>query len=53
MLSAVPGSRRAVEMTILIVRAFVKLREMVASYRELGKPWSRATGSRVGDQYSG
>ena len=35
MLSAVLRSRRAVEMSILIVRAFVKLREMVASNREL------------------
>jgi hypothetical protein len=36
MLSAVLRSRRAVEMSILVVRAFVKLREMVASNRELG-----------------
>lgn len=35
MLSAVLRSHRAVEMSILIVRAFVKLREMVASNREL------------------
>ena len=35
MLSAVLRSRRAVEMSILIVRTFVKLREMVASNREL------------------
>lgn len=36
MLSAVLRSKRAVEMSILVVRAFVKLREMVASNRELG-----------------
>jgi hypothetical protein len=36
MLSAVLRSRRAVEMSIMVVRAFVKLREMVASNRELG-----------------
>ncbi len=36
MLSAVLRSSRAVEMSILVVRAFVKLREMVASNRELG-----------------
>ena len=36
MLSAVLRSRRAVEMSILVVRAFVKLREMVASNRDLG-----------------
>jgi hypothetical protein len=35
MLSSVLRSDRAVEMSILIVRAFVKLREMVASNREL------------------
>ncbi len=35
MLSAVLRSRRAVEMSIVVVRAFVKLREMVASNREL------------------
>jgi hypothetical protein len=35
MLSAVLRSRRAVEMSILVVRAFVKLREMVASNRDL------------------
>jgi len=36
MLSAVLRSRRAVEMSILVVRVFVKLREMVASNRDLG-----------------
>jgi hypothetical protein len=35
MLSAVLRSQRAVEMSILVVRAFVKLREMVASNRDL------------------
>jgi hypothetical protein len=35
MLSAVLRSQRAVEMSILVVRAFVKLREMVASNHEL------------------
>jgi ORF6N domain len=35
MLSAVLRSRRAVEMSILVMRAFVKLREMVASNRDL------------------
>lgn len=35
MLSAVLRSQRAVEMSTLIVRAFVKLREMVASNKEL------------------
>lgn len=35
MLSAVPRSRRAVGMSILIVRAFVRLRELFASNKEL------------------
>jgi ORF6N domain len=35
MLSAVLKSRRALQMSILIVRAFVKLREMIASNQEL------------------
>jgi hypothetical protein len=35
MLSAVLRSQRAVEMSILVVRVFVKLREMVASNRDL------------------
>lgn len=35
MLSAVLRSQRAVEMSILVVRAFVKLRELVASNRDL------------------
>jgi len=37
MLSAVLKSRRAVEMSILIVRAFVKLREMVAANKDLAE----------------
>lgn len=35
MLSSVLHSERAVQMNILIVRAFVKLREMVAGHKEL------------------
>jgi len=35
MLSAVLRSERAVQMSILIVRAFVKLRELLVSHREL------------------
>jgi phage regulator Rha-like protein len=35
MLSSVLNSQRAVQMNILIVRAFVKLREMLASSKEL------------------
>lgn len=37
MLSAVLRSQRAVEMSILVMRAFVKLREMVASNRDLAQ----------------
>lgn len=35
MLSAVLKSKRAIQMSILVVRAFVRLREMVASNKEL------------------
>ena len=35
MLSAVLGSQRAVQMSILIVRAFVKLRELLANHKDL------------------
>ena len=37
MLSAVLNSQRAVEMSILIVRAFVKLREVLASHKDLAR----------------
>ena len=35
MLSSVVNSKRAIEVNILIMRAFVKLREMVASHKDL------------------
>ena len=35
MLSAVLGSDRAVQMSILIIRAFVKIRELLASHKDL------------------
>jgi hypothetical protein len=35
MLSAVLNSQRAVHMSILIVRAFVKMRELLASHKDL------------------
>jgi hypothetical protein len=41
MLSAVLISKRAVEMSILIVRAFIRLREVLANHKELAR--------RVGD----
>lgn len=37
MLSSVLNSERAIEVNILIMRAFVKLREMVASHKDLAK----------------
>ena len=37
MLSSVLNSNRAVEVNIQIMRAFVKLREMIASHEELAK----------------
>ena len=35
MLSSVLNSARAVQMTILIIRAFVKMRELLASHKDL------------------
>ena len=35
MLSAVLNSDRAVRMSMMIIRAFIKLREMIATHREL------------------
>src|SRR5438309_6889310 len=37
MLSAVLNSDRTVQMSILIVRAFVKLRELLATHKDLGR----------------
>jgi hypothetical protein len=37
MLSSILNSDRAIEVNILIMRAFVKLREMIASNKELAK----------------
>jgi len=41
MLSSVLNSERAVQMNILIVRAFVNLREVVATHRELARKMER------------
>lgn len=37
MLSSVLNSPRAVQMNILIIRAFVKLREMLATHKDLAR----------------
>lgn len=37
MLSSVLRSRRALQMNILIIRAFVKLRELIASHKDLAE----------------
>ena len=37
MLSSVLNSDRAIEVNILIMRAFVKLREMIASHKDLAR----------------
>lgn len=41
MLSSVLKSSRAVQMNIVIMRAFVRLREVVATHRELGRKVAR------------
>ena len=37
MLASVLNSKRAVEVSVFVVRAFVRLREMLSSHRELAK----------------
>ena len=37
MLSSVLNSQRAVQMNILIIRAFVKLREVLATHKDLAR----------------
>ena len=37
MLSSVLNSKRAVQMNILIIRAFVKLREVLATHKDLAR----------------
>jgi hypothetical protein len=46
MLSSVLSSDRAVQMSILIVRAFVKLREVLASHRDLARKIERLEGTQ-------
>ena len=46
MLSAVLRSNRAVQMSILIVRAFVKIRELLASHRDLAARVERLEGTQ-------
>ncbi|HYW41844.1 MAG TPA: ORF6N domain-containing protein [Bryobacteraceae bacterium] len=46
MLSSVLNSERAVQMSILIVRAFVKLRELLASHKELARKIERMEASQ-------
>lgn len=46
MLSSVLNSERAVQMNILIIRAFVKLREVLATHRELARKMDRLEHTR-------
>ena len=53
MVATVLNSARAVEMTVYVVRAFVKLRELLASNKDLARssphwsgPWSHSTSRR-------
>ena len=46
MLSSVLSSHRAVQMSILIVRAFVKLREVLASHRGLARKIEKLEGTQ-------
>ena len=46
MLSSVLNSERAVQMNILIVRAFVKVRELLASHKDLAERVERLEGAQ-------
>ena len=46
MLSAVLRSQRAVQMSILIVRAFVKMRELLASHKDLAARVEKLEGAQ-------
>jgi len=46
MLSAVLKSKRAIQMSILVVRAFVRLREMVASNKDLAARMEKLEATR-------
>jgi ORF6N domain len=46
MLSAVLGSHRAVQMSILIVRTFVKLREVLATHKDLAQKIEKLEGTQ-------
>lgn len=41
MAANVLNSQRAIEMSVLIVRAFIRLREMLATHKQLAKNWPR------------
>ena len=44
MLAGVLSSRRAVEVSVFVVRAFVRLRQVLASHRELARRVAEAEG---------
>jgi hypothetical protein len=44
MAASVPNSPRAVEVSVLVVRAFVKLREMLFTHKELAKKFAELEG---------
>jgi len=46
MLSSVLKSKRAVQMNIVIVRAFMKLRQMLATHKDLAGKWNCWSQSR-------
>ena len=46
MLSSVLGSKRAVQMNILIIRAFVKIREMLATHKDLAARMEKLEGTQ-------
>jgi phage regulator Rha-like protein len=47
MLSVVLKSKRAVEMSVFIIRAFIKLREILATHKELASKYNELVGRQV------
>jgi len=48
MLSAVLASERAVKMSVLIIRAFVRMRELIANHKELARASKKSRKCRIG-----
>ena len=48
MLSAVLASERAVKMSVLVIRAFVRMGELIANHKELARASKKSRKCRIG-----